>query len=139
MADLTITTSAVVPTIPNPPTGVGAPYLMGVAAVDLTQGQPVYIDATTGLVNLADAVTNPNATAITTAAAKANQSIAVMNSGKCAFGAILTKGAQYVVSHNSGRIAPRADLTTGDSITNLGIAESTTVLRIEIEATGIVL
>lgn len=52
-------------------------------------------------------------------------------------GAILTKGTTYVVSATTGAIAPQADLTSGDFITSLGIAISTSQLSIKIHATGV--
>ena len=48
----------------------------------------------------------------------------------------MTAGAVYVVSANAGGIAPVADLGSGDYVTLLGIATSTTNLKLSISVSA---
>lgn len=52
-------------------------------------------------------------------------------------GTTMTKGDTYLVSRNAGGIMPNADRQSGDYITRLGTAASTTQLDLSIQATGV--
>lgn len=52
-------------------------------------------------------------------------------------GTTMTVGESYILSRNAGKICPNADKTTGDYVTQLGTAASTTQLDLAILATGI--
>lgn len=52
-------------------------------------------------------------------------------------GTTMTVGETYLVSRTAGGIMPNADRTTGDYVTRLGTAASTTQLDLAIAATGI--
>lgn len=52
-------------------------------------------------------------------------------------GTTMTVGESYIVSRNAGGICPNGDKTTGDYITKLGTAATTTQLDLSILATGI--
>lgn len=52
-------------------------------------------------------------------------------------GATLTVGENYVVSANKGKIAPASDLITGNYVTSLGIAETTALLDLKPNASGV--
>lgn len=52
-------------------------------------------------------------------------------------GAHLTQGVPYFVSTNAGGICPYGDLASGDYVTYIGTAISTSVLEVDIHATGI--
>lgn len=52
-------------------------------------------------------------------------------------GATMTAGESYLVSDTAGGIRPNADKNSGDYITEIGRAATTTQLDLSIEATGI--
>lgn len=52
-------------------------------------------------------------------------------------GTTMTVGETYLVSDTAGGIMPNADRSTGDYVTRLGTASSTTQLDLSIVATGI--
>lgn len=62
----------------------------------------------------------------------------VVTSGPMNVGGTLVQGTIYVLSGAAGKIAPAADLTTGDRVTILGVASSTSILEVKIQNTGIV-
>lgn len=133
MADIVVTASAVVK-------GSEASVSRGVAGETITAGQPLYIDSTDGnRLKKADA----NASDATAAAvgialhgADDEQPIEYIVGGNLTFNAVLTVGKAYVVSANAGGIAPIADLATGWRTTLLGIATSTTNLKMGLLVSG---
>jgi hypothetical protein len=139
VSDLVITPANV---LPDPGTsGADSPFTGICGAGALTQCQPVYFDTATETY-IAASASNPNlakATAITLNAADPGQPISLLSGGGITPGATLVLGTQYVLSHNTGKIAPRADLTTGDTITYLFIADSTTHAFVNITQWGITL
>ncbi len=50
----------------------------------------------------------------------------------------MTAGTTYYVGQTAGTIVPHADLTTGDYVSRIGTATTTTEMLLSIEATGIV-
>lgn len=46
-------------------------------------------------------------------------------------------GEQYMVSNTAGGIAPDADIGAGDYVTQIGVATTTTTLKLNFNATGI--
>lgn len=135
MADLTITAASVL-------AGSGAKIDRAHnAAAGITAGQAVYKDGDQW--KLADdnsataAARVPDGIALNNAGA--GQPLAVLTSGDITIGATLTAGADYYLSDTPGGICPRADLATGEYPCHLGIAKSTTVLHVEINASGVAL
>lgn len=53
-------------------------------------------------------------------------------------GTTMTVGETYLVSNTAGGIMPNSDRSTGDYVTRLGTAATTTQLDLGIQATGIV-
>lgn len=137
MADLTITAANMIPV-----SGFSFEQTL-LSGAAITIGQSVYLDTTTSTWKLADA----NGSAATagsggvgvalTSAAAAAQPITVMTGGSLAFGAILTVGILYCVSATAGGICPYADLTTGDRVTVLGVASTTSNLVMQRWVTGV--
>ena len=110
----------------------------------VTQGQPVYQLTTDSKwyrsdANVAAAQTGQNAIVLTPASTNGYAVIIRQQRALVNLGATLVKGTTYVVSATAGAIAPQADLTTGDGIIVLGIASTTALLDLQINATGIVL
>jgi hypothetical protein len=127
-ADLTITAANVLLVSGNK-TG-------GTAGAALTIGLPVYLD-TNNLWQIADsnAAGKDAATGITLSqAAAANQPVTVLadssGSAVLGFGAILTAGETYIVSATAGGIAPITDAATGWKVCILGIALTTSNLKL---------
>lgn len=132
MADLVITAANV------QPTGSTAER-KGVAAVAITAGQSVYIDAN-GEVDLCQndlTATEAACRGIALADAAANQPIVYAVSGEVNLGSVLTAGAVYIVGAAGGGIAPEADAITGEYVTIVGVAVSTTNLKIGIVQSGV--
>lgn len=136
MADLTITAANVV-------AGSGAKKTTGTAGASITAGQTVYHDSATDTYKLADinsaTAAVRNVAGIALHAAAAGQPLAVHTAGPITIGATLTAGVAYYASGTPGGIRPVADNTTGDYPVLLGIATSTTVLNVNIQAAGVAL
>jgi hypothetical protein len=136
MADLTITAANVVK-------GDGGDVDRGTAGAAITAGQAVYKDAADGKYKLADnnsataAVRRPSGIALNGAAN--NQPLTVLRSGDVTIGATLTAGVAYYLSDTPGGICPVGDLASGEYPSVLGIAESTTVLNVNITQSGVAL
>jgi hypothetical protein len=134
MADLVITAASVV-------AGSTARITEGTAGVALTAGQVVYQEASTGLMKLCDCnsataeVRVPKGIALHAAAA--NQPVAFLTQGPITIGATVTAGTTYFVSGTAGGIRPAADNTTGDYVSIVGIATSTTVIDVLFHQSGV--
>lgn len=61
--------------------------------------------------------------------AAADQPVTLMSGGVVNLGAILTVGVVYVLSATAGKICPAADLVTGNRLTILGAATTTSLLK----------
>lgn len=136
MADLSITAANVV-------AGSNARVVNGIAGATVTAGQVVYRDATTKKFGLADC---DSATAgvrvafgIALNGASDGQPLAVLTEGDITIGATMTAGLAYYLSPTAGGIGVVGDLGSGDYPTLIGIAKSTTVLAVEINASGVAL
>jgi hypothetical protein len=135
MADLAITPANVV--------SRGGPKAAGLAGVAVNAGQMVYLDAADNRYKLADsdsataAVRKSDGMALNSAAA--GQPLKVQSGGEVTLGAVLTAGATYYLSDTPGGIMPAADLETGDYPVIIGIANSTTVLRLGTLEAGVAL
>lgn len=128
MADITITASAVL-------AASTATVENGTAGASVTAGQTVYLSPTTGKYELADAdgaadLRRPRGIALHAAAS--GQPLRIITAGDLTMDG-LTAGVVYFQSPNPGGIAPRADVLTGDYVTVLGVAKSTTVLALDIQ------
>lgn len=136
MADLSLTAASVLP-------GSGAKIEHGTAGDTITAGKLVYRDATTGRYELADsnsatsAARLPRGFALNGAAD--GQPLAVLYDGPITLGAVLTAGVSYYLSDTPGGICPVADIGSGEYSVYLGIATSTSVLDVNIQASGVAL
>lgn len=135
MADLSVTAANCVP-------GANAVLEYGVAGETITAGQAVYLDeASTGKYLKADA---DSATAaarlvrgIAVNGASLNQPLTIQKSGLITLGATLTANIPYYLSGTAGGICPIADVGAGEYLCQIGIARTTAVLNIDIQATGV--
>jgi hypothetical protein len=136
MADLTITAANVV-------SQAGSTAARGTAGATITAGQMVALDPADGRYKLADnnsataALRTPGGIAMNGAAN--GQPLAVHTGGPITIGATLTAGVVYYLSDTPGGICPVADLASGEYPTAVGIATSTSVLKVEINASGVAL
>ena len=106
----------------------------------IAAGQAVYEDLTNaGKANLADAdaLESSLVVGIAVNTAKAGEPVSVATAGNtitASTGTPLTKGTSYFLSGTAGGLVPEGDLgtdpTTGDYITFVGVASSTTALQI---------
>ena len=134
MTDISITAANVV-------AGSGASVEHGIAGSTITAGQVVYRDGTTSEYLLADsnsataAARSPRGIALN--GASDNQPLAILRSGPVTIGGTLTAGVAYYLSDTPGGICPVADVGSGEYSVLLGMATSTSVLDVDIQASGV--
>lgn len=134
MADLLITASAVLAS------SAGG---TGTAGVAITAGDVLALSG--GALILADADAGADETAIQRKPvgialndAAAGQPVSYAKPGsEVALGAVLTAGTAYYLSATAGGICPVADVTTGMTPVTVGIAKSTTVLKVGFLHSGV--
>lgn len=114
------------------------------AGEPLTQGQPAYKKASDRKWYRADANVSAEAAGsveppviVLTPAAAIDDWFVGVRRGPVKLGATLAVGTPYVISATVGAICPYADLVTGDYVTFLGFATSTSVLDLDVDATGV--
>jgi hypothetical protein len=136
MADISITAASVV-------AGSNSVQERGIAGTTITAGQVVYKADATNKYMLAD---GDSATAeirvplgIALHGASLNQPLTIHKSGDITIGATLTAGTAYYLGDDPGGISPLADVASGDDVVLVGLAESTTVLNVDFQVTGVTL
>lgn len=124
------------------PTANTAPPSNVIYGGTLAVGVPVYQDA-------ADSNKHKSADANLSAATAAAVGITVSPGVNDGYGWVVSKGSvilvgttmavgtTYYVGPTAGEIIPAGDLGTGDNVTRLGTAATTTQLDLDIKATGI--
>jgi len=102
-------------------------------------GDLVYRDTTTGKYMLASASSEATAAieGIAVSSASVDGYFSMLSSTSLILGATVVAGTPYFLSTNGGKIAPFADLSSGDYVSLLGFASSTTEIQLDILATGI--
>lgn len=137
MTDISITAA-------NVARGDDAIVEQGTAGASITAGQAVYKDAADKRFKLSDA---DHATAAIRAvygialhAAAAGQPLTVQRGGDITIGGTLVAGTAYYLSSGTpGGIAPLADIAGGDDPILIGLAKSTSVLRIDVQDPNVTL
>lgn len=136
MTDISITAANVV-------MGSDAEVEHGIAGATITAGQWVYRDSSTGEYLLADsnsataAARVPRGVALN--GASDGQPLAIAKGGTVTIGGTLTAGVVYYMSDTPGGMCPVADVGSGEYATALGIATTTAILDIDIQASGVAL
>lgn len=136
MSDLSITAANVL-------AGSGAIIERGTAGATVTAGQVVYKAASDSKFKLADSnsgtaeIQLPYGIALN--GASSGQPLSVLTKGPITIGATLVAGTAYYLSETPGGIEPVADLGSGEQVSQLGIASSTTVLQVAIVKSGVTL
>jgi hypothetical protein len=133
MADLTIT-----PTSVAVQSGGGGQLVQ--FAETTTPGDALYRSTSDGKYYLADCDAEATAKvagiAITYGSADDYGYMFSASSQDIDLGATLTSGEIYVVSDTAGNIMPYSDLTTGQYLSIIGFARSTSLLKLDINVTG---
>lgn len=132
MADLALVDTATVP---------GGTEQKIVAGEALVAGTPIYKKAADKKAYKADAnatVDTANCIGVTTNNAAAGQTVSYLPNGNdITVSAVMTVGVVYAVSAAAGKICPVADLVSGCWVTILGVAKTTSLLPLRINATGV--
>lgn len=108
----------------------------------VSAGQPLYLDPADNEHKLADA--NASATTATakyiaiTPGVDTGYGLVAKGGSIILVGTTMIVGEQYYVGPTAGQIIASSELTTGDRVTLLGVAASSTQLDLSIKATGIV-
>jgi hypothetical protein len=133
MVDLTVTAASVLP-------GAGATTDRGLAGGTITAGMPVY-KAADGTIVAADAdsatVLARTPIGIALNGASAGQPVDYQKAGSITIGATMTAGVTYYLSGTAGGICPLADVGASEYLCIIGIATSTTVLKLSFNASGV--
>lgn len=127
MADLVITAASVLP-------GAGAVTQQGNSGDTITAGQAVYKDSSGNWVRAdADSATAAarDAKGIALNGASSGQPITVQTAGEITLNAVLTAGTTYYLSGlAAGGICPLLDVGAGEYFDIIGIAKSTTNMKL---------
>lgn len=134
MVDITITAASVV-------AGSDANFWpQGSAGETIAAGKAVYLSSSTRKWMLADSNSATaearTATGIALNSASLDQPLIVQKSGDITIGATLTAGVAYYLSDTPGGICPLADVGSGEYVCLLGLAKTTAVLDLNIQASG---
>ena len=112
---------------------------VGEAGEQITAGMPVYLAAATGL--LMKAINSSAAASavkgISVNRAESGQPVNYIPAGNLNMGASLTTGLIYVVSSTAGKISPATDNGSGEFVSVLGVATSTSVLKVGLLNSGV--
>lgn len=105
----------------------------------VTHGEPLYRLSSDGKYYLGDAddAAKDDVSVLALTAAALDGYALVLTGGPVSFGAILTVGEIYVLSDTPGGIKPEGDLGSGDYVTILGVASTTSLLTWKVNASGI--
>lgn len=110
----------------------------------LTQGMPAYKSSADQLWYKTDANLSAEAAGgvtrpiiVLTPASGANSPFVGAKTGPINVGASLVVGTRYVLSRTAGAICPEADLTTGDYVTSLGVATTSSLLMLDPQVSGV--
>lgn len=136
MSDVAITAASVQP-------GSNAQFGDGTAGATITAGQPLYRDTSTTPITMKVADANLSLLAATVEGialhgASSGQPIRWQSKNDITIGGTLVQGTVYVLSNTAGGICPATDLASGWYRTILGVAKTTSVLKLAIENSGIV-
>jgi len=137
MADLTITEANVATGAVAGKSNVTLSLVQAGEAI--TRSQPIKYDSTDGKYYQATGDTAANADAVgvsLTSAAAVDDSFVLVLYGPMKIGAIVVVDTAYAVSATKGKIMPSGDFATGNYITFLGVAISTTEIMVAPAATG---
>ncbi len=128
MSDISVTATSVAP-------GSGCVTDSGIAGATITAGQTLYLDSVTSTIKLADVDASDAASTvigISLHAATSGQPIVYARAGLVTFNAVLVASKIYIATVTAGGIALAADHTTAWRMSILGVALSTTSLKLHL-------
>lgn len=135
MADLAVTAANVAKF------GTTAKTESGTAGTTITAGQAVYKDAADGKFKLADCNSATAAArdfyGIALNGAADDQPLAVQTEGDITIGGTVAIGTVYCLSGTPGAVRPVADNVSGDFVSVIGVAVTTTRIRMKPLASGV--
>lgn len=127
MADLNITASSVA-------AGTGAEIVGCTFGATFTAGQLAYLDPSDAnkakLADAHDGLVKAEVEGVVLNGGASGQPGRLLRSGNINLGATLTVGQTYVSSTNAGGIAPISDLASGSYTSILGVATSSSILKV---------
>lgn len=138
MTDLAITATGVV-------AGANSTQSDGILGETVTAGQAIYKQLATSKWFKADSNATTPAEAKTPGGialngGAVNQPVRVHKSGDITLpGAAMAPGAAFYLSDTAGGICPFADVGSGETVAQIGIAKSATVLAVDIQLPGVTL
>jgi hypothetical protein len=133
MADVTFTAASIKP-------AANAQTQEVTFGATITQGLFVYLDSTTNTVKLADVTTSVATAAvygIALTSGAAGQPGVIQTGGNVTTSVHLSLASPVYILSASGKMCPAADLATNDYITIIGVATTTSNLRLSINASGV--
>lgn len=133
MADLS-------PTVANVAKVSGSVKVGTCGTVAITQGAAVYVDPTTGDLELCEndqTAVEANVAGIALNAASPGQPVSYQVSGVINLGATLTLGEVYCIGGGVGAIAPTADIVASEFQSIVGVAITTANLQIGLIVSGV--
>jgi len=133
MADVSFTATSIKP-------GTNAQKQRGTAGATLTIGLAVYLDAATNTWKIAHCETSDTtaaASGIALSEASSGQPVIVQTGGNLTTSAHLSLASPVYILSAAGAICPAADLANNDYITIIGVATSTTNLKLSFNASGV--
>jgi hypothetical protein len=120
---------------------VSGSYQNGTAGATITAGMPIYKDSADSdklKPSQQDTATHSQCDGIAVNSAASGQPVSfVGDEAVVGYGAILTAGEVYSVGAAAGGICPHGDLGTGEFSTVLGVAVTTSNLKIKINESGV--
>lgn len=113
----------------------------GSLGATVVPGDALYKDSSDGLWKLADndgassLIRTPTGLALN--GGGSGQPVKVLKSGNITLGSILTAGVSYYLSNTPGKLCPIADVGAGEYACFIGIATSTSILKVNITPSGV--
>lgn len=137
MADLSVTAANCVP-------AAGSLIGWGTSGATITAGKAIYLESSSNTWKLADnnsaTAEVRQATALALTGSSAGQPVAyVTKDASVTLGATMTAGTDYYLSDTPGGICPVADLASGEYPLTIGMATSTTVIKLSFNYSGVAL
>ncbi|MBS9476235.1 hypothetical protein [Ancylobacter radicis] len=136
MADLSITAANVV-------AGSNSVQEHGLAGEAIVAGKAVYKASATKKWMLADSNSATAEAKVTRGialnGAALNQPVTIHKFGDLTLGSVLTAGTSYYLSDTPGGICVFADLASGEDVSFIGVAKSSTVLAVNVNTPGVTL
>ena len=134
MADVSFTAASIKP-------GTNAQTQEVMFGATITQGMVVYLDSSDNEYKIADCTTSATTAAaagIALTGGAAGQPGVIITGGNLTTSAHLSLASPVYILSEAGLICPAGDLANDDYVTIIGVATSTTNLKLSLNASGVV-